>query len=145
MYYNYIKLSTDLFSLMNTQTGMDYKSTLSTMLDECISCFLEENKVPQEKQSEFLSVMFVDCPQIFEMYKNKKFSQVGDRMSQNYFLSEYQWEVVWLINLIMSYKDSIESEIQMDADRQMKVRIKEIDEKIMQVDKKLDLILEKLN
>lgn len=66
-------------------------------------------------------------------------------MSQNYFLSEYQWEVVWLINLIMSYKDSVESEIQMDADKQMKMKIKEIETKIVQVDKKLDLILEKLN
>lgn len=74
MYYNYIKLSTDLFTLMNSPAGMEYKGTLSTLLDECIYHFLNDHNVPQDRQAEFLSVMFVDCPTIADMYKTKKFT-----------------------------------------------------------------------
>ena len=74
MYYNYIKLCTDLYSLMGTQDGSHYKPTLMTMLDECVYHFLTEHKVPAERQAEFLSVMFCECPAIVEMYKTKKFT-----------------------------------------------------------------------
>lgn len=72
-YYNYIRLATDLYELMTSENGKPYKNTLMTMLDECIYHFLEGHNVPIERQGEFLSVMFVDTPAIYEMYKNKKF------------------------------------------------------------------------
>lgn len=62
----------------------------------------------------------------------------------NYFLNDYQWEAIWLITLIMSYIDSIESETQMAADEAMRKRVVEVDNKVMELDRKLDLILEKL-
>ena len=62
----------------------------------------------------------------------------------SYFLDDYHWEGVWLVTLIMSYIDSLESETQMAADEEMRKRVAEIDAKVVELGEKLDLILKKL-
>lgn len=74
-YYNYIKLTTDLYKILISDIGKEYKSTIMVMMDECIYHFLDTHKIPQDRQAEFLNTMFVDCPQIVDMYKTKKFNQ----------------------------------------------------------------------
>lgn len=73
-YYNYIKIITDLHKILMSDIGKEYKSTIMTMMDESVYHFLESHKVPQERQAEFLNIMFPDCPDIVAMYKTKKFN-----------------------------------------------------------------------
>lgn len=72
MYYNYIRMVKDLYSVMDKVEEV-YHPTLRIMVDECVMHFLQAHSVPFERQSEFLQTMFYDLPQVVNDYKNKKF------------------------------------------------------------------------
>lgn len=71
-FFNYQKMIKDLYKVEETAHG-DHKHTLRICLDHCVHHFLEEYHVPYERQTEFLTVMFPDCPKAVAEYKLKKF------------------------------------------------------------------------
>lgn len=73
MYYNYQRMARDLYCMMSMPENKEYECTLRLMLDETIFHFLEEYNVPFERQEEFLTTMFYDCPKAITDYKTKRF------------------------------------------------------------------------
>ncbi|MEG0153163.1 MAG: hypothetical protein RR744_08310 [Cellulosilyticaceae bacterium] len=74
MYYNFIKQAKEISEIMNL-VDSKYNCTLRTMLDEIMFHFMEEHKVPFEKQEEFLTVMFYDEPTLVKEYKTRKINK----------------------------------------------------------------------
>ena len=75
MYYNYQKMTNDLYALMDMECNRHYEHTLRIMIDECVYHFLKEHNVPPSEQAIFLGVMFPENDRVVQEYKNKKFSE----------------------------------------------------------------------
>ena len=72
IYYNFIQLVEELYEIME-QTEKKLHPTIRLMLDETVYHFLDMHRIPYEKQGEFLTVMFPNCPKAVQDYKLKKF------------------------------------------------------------------------
>lgn len=63
----------------------------------------------------------------------------------NFIFDGYQWEAIWLVTLIMSYKESLDSEYQSHEDDKLREMIVDTNKSIKSLDEKLNLVLERLD
>lgn len=63
-------------------------------------------------------------------------------MASNNYFTEEQWEAIWFINIIMSYKISIDNETKaVEVDKIRRTQLEDMKD----IKQKLDLIMEHLN
>lgn len=65
-------------------------------------------------------------------------------MPNRYFSEEY-WEHLWLVNIIMTYKLTLESEQRVASSKDIEDKIKSTNAHMESLEEKLDLIISHLN